>query len=484
MDKVSIYIKKLIALALSAFLMLLLLRFIPLVPALAFGFLVLSFLHFNITGEKPAYLFGLSQSDAYLEEKGGFWLLFRWILLLFGFLYDLVVWTVNGVYVLFLIFIDILLLIKTIIFWIIHAVIWFLALFVPPLVFIYRMVIHYLILWPWWIYRLTFRNAGLSVNGNFFRIAYRGAALSIFILLLFYGAGILTGAPVIGAFGIVFCILPVIWAFGEISAMRFENRWNAGFSDVRFRFRSGFDAVRSVLFYLTIMLAGILIEIVLDMLGWIPGGGLSLLGITLNINTFVTLVLLFVFVILLFASLMIPPHVVYDPHFSNRLSESVKFLGVIGRRFLRYLLSLIPATFFSAVLAVIPAIIVALAVYITLNVKNAIIDARITRLHHAAAVMEGVPGQEMQDKADRLEYFKDFPANIFTGFTDIKALRQKKISMEESYSGRQGEMNRGNNAFRSELDSLTSALRNRQAAGDTLASSEMDGRIQGRTDRF
>ncbi len=487
MDKVSIYIKKLIALVLSAFVMFLLLKVIPLYPALAFSFLVLSYLHFTITGEKPAYLFGMAKSDQYLEARGGFWLLFRWILMLFGFLYDLVVWILNGIFVLFIIFIDILLLIKTIVFWIIHAFIWFLKLFIPPLVFLYRMILHYGIQWPWWIYRITYRNAGMSVNANFYRVSLRGAVLSLFILLLFYGTGILTGSPVIGAFGMVFSVLPVIWAFGEISSMRFEKRWNTGFSEVKSRFNSGLNAVRAVLSYITIMLAGIIIEIVLDMLGWIPGSGFSLLGISINVNTFVSLILLFVLVILLFASLMIPPHMVHDKDFNTRIPGSIKFLGVIGRKFLRYLFALVPAGFFGAILAIIPAIVVGLAVYITLNVKNVILDAHIARIHHAALTLGGIQRLEMENQVERLNYYKDFPGNVFGDFTNIRTLDQRRKSLQLNYQKGLEEMNRLEKLYLRDQDSLNAEIEKLKNATDSqqLAVNEsMKNRVRNRKAEF
>ena len=474
MDQVSIYIKKLIALALSAFIMLFLNTYIPLFLSVSLSFLVLSFLHFNITGEKPAYLFGMAQSDRYLSEKGGFWLLFRWILMLFGFVYDIIVWTINGVYVLFLILIDILLLIKTILFWIIHAIIWFLSLFVPPLVFIYRMIIRYLIFWPWWIYKATFRNTGLSINANFYRVAYIGAAPGLFILLLFYGAAILTGAPVISVFGLVFAFLPVIWSFGEISSIRNQNRWNTSWDQVRSSFSSGFDAMRAVLFYLTIMLAGILIEIVMDLAGWINGAGFSLLGLSLNVNTLVSLVLLFVFVILLFASLMISPYVVRDPGHSNDFPGSVRFLGVIGSRFLRYLLSLFPATFFSVILALIPAIIVGLSVYITLNVKDFIIDSRIDYLSRSMITLQDTQKAEIRSNVERLKYYKDFPENVFTDFTNLKELKRQKNRLQQNSASGREELRRLEEMYRQDMDSLDQAMTKLNNPSDSLQTAALE----------
>ena len=103
MDKVSLYVKRILALGLSG---------TPIVLSIVAGLdlslpgiaglaaiasLVFAYLDFRINGDKPRFLFGMNQSDAYLNGKGGFWNLFKWIVHLFGFIYDLVVWAIWGV---------------------------------------------------------------------------------------------------------------------------------------------------------------------------------------------------------------------------------------------------------------------------------------------------------------------------------------------------------------------------------------------------
>ena len=434
MDKVSVYIKNLIALAISFFITVWLGRETDSIWVIPFGFLVLSFLYFKITGKKPDLLYGVPTSDKFINNKGGFWLLFKWILTFFGLIYDIVIWTITGVYVLFQIFIDILLLIKTIIFWIIHAIIWFLKLFVPPIVFVYKIFLHYFIHWIWWIYKLSFRNISVSVNKNFYFTALYGGVISIFLVLLFYGVGILVGIPQIVFVGFVFAILPVVWSFGEISALRYENRFNDGFSEVKARYSSGFDAVKAVLFYLVILLVGLLAEITLNMLGWIPNVGFSLLGLSLNINTIVSLVLIFIFVILIFAEMMIPPHVVHNKDYENDSDNIFKLLGVIGSKFIRYILSFIPASFFSSILAVIPVIVVGLTVLLTLNVKENVLDARLNGLKAKIYALEGAEQFKAELRADRLVFYKNFPMNLNEEFNNLKLRKDDKNSLKENIS--------------------------------------------------
>ncbi|MGC9342059.1 MAG: hypothetical protein ACP5E3_05120, partial [Bacteroidales bacterium] len=226
MDQVHLYIKNIIALLFASFISWVIIVFIgPLylggispaglnILGISAGFLVLAFLNFRITGERPSYLYGLQKSDEYLNKRGGFWLLFKWIFTLFGLAYDLVVWIFHGVYVLFLIIIDLLVFFKLIIYWVIRAVLWVLKLFVPPLVFIYHNFIYYIIRWPWWIYKLSFRNIAITVNRNFYFIALWGAIFSLLIILLFLGVGILMNYPVVVVIGAAFAVLPLVWSYG------------------------------------------------------------------------------------------------------------------------------------------------------------------------------------------------------------------------------------------------------------------------------
>ncbi len=487
MDKAEIYIKKLIALAIAGLVFYGTDIYFPWTVALPFAFLVLSFLHFRITDIKPDYLYGLSRSDDFLNNKGGLWMLFKLIVTLPAFIYDIIVWTIHGVYVLFIIFIDFLLLIKTVIYWIIHAILWFLKLFVPPIIFIYKVFIHYFIFWLWWIYRVAFRNVGLSAHKNFFLVALWGSVPALFIFVLFYGVGLLMDLPAIVAIGIVFSILPVVWSYGEISAMRHEDRFDEDYSTVRLKFKSGFDAIKAVSFYLIIFLLLLLTELILNMFGWIPVVGFSLLGISLNISTFASLLLLFIFVILLFAKFMLPPHVVIDEEHENDLDNSVKFLGVIGRKFLRYLLSLIPAGFFSAILAVIPAIIVYLAVLLTLNIKDAVIDTRITAIEAQNYTLEGEEKYIAEKRADRLSYFLEFPQNVFNDFTSLTTLIENRKSLEKNIETASRELEQIEYMFNNDVDSIQNRIEQLKVSSgqsDSIRVERLEATVERKTHDF
>jgi hypothetical protein len=454
MDKTSLYIQKIIVFILVFTIGVMLLNVIKICYLLPGLFFSLAFLVSKINGQKPDYLFGLSKSDEYLNEKAGFWVLFKWILILFGLIYDFAAWTLFGVYLLFMLILDIILLIKTIIFWIIHAIIWLLKQFVPPLVFIFKMKIYYIFRWNWWIYKISFNNIRKSINLNYYFISLWGAVLMVFVILLFYGVGLLMRIQDIIVVGAVFALLPLVWSYGEISSLRLQSAENETYAVVKNNFRSGFDAVKAVLSYFIIFLILALVEVVFNILGWIPQIGFSFMGLALNINTLASLILLFVFVILVFAKLIIPPHVVYNKDFTADFNGSINFLGVIGKKFLRYIMSVIPTTIFGFVLMIIPGIIVFLSVVITLNLKNSILDSRINGLSQRVSVLEGLDKYKAGKDLERVMYYKDFPQNVISDFAGIKSLSRNIENLNNNVVLGQSEIGKLSAEFSANIDSL------------------------------
>lgn len=478
MEKVSLYVKKILALGLSV----IFLNFMAARPVinstfemilvLAASSLLFAFLDFRITGDKPRFLFGLNQSDAYLNKKGGFWNLFKWIVNLFGLLYDLVVWAAWGVYLVFVLFADLLMLIKTIVFWIIYAVIWLIRQLFPPFIFLFRVILHYLVFWPWWIYQLTVRNVKLSVNRNFYIIALWGTIPAIFIVFLFFAISQLVGIPQLVLVSYVFAVIPLVWSFGEIAALRFEGREKDDYSAVKGSFRNGFDAVRSVLFYLVIMLVLIVAEIVLNMLGWIPNLSMSLLGISLNINMAISIVLIFLAIILLYVPGILPTYILYRPEHENDLKSSFKVLGMVGRKFLRYTFVELPATFFGSLLLVIPIVVMVLAYTLTDSIKDQVLKTRIEHLSEKSAGMDALDAYRTEIKIDRMDNYLDMPLLAPAMFrntwdkNNVPDTKKKITDAEEALSAREA-------SHEQTIDSLN---RERSAAGTVSGSDTVNDR--------
>lgn len=403
----------------------------------AFAFLLFGYLDFRITGTKPRFLFELNQADNYLNKKGGFWNLFKWIVILLGLAYDLVVWSSWGVYLLFILAADLLLFIKTILYWIIHAIAWFFRQLFPPFVFIFKMFMHYIVNWSWWIYQLAARNVRTSLNRNFYFIALWGTVPAIFIVFLFYVISQLAGLPELVLFSYVFAIVPLVWSFGEIAALRYEGREKDAYTSVRYKFRTGFDGVRSVMFYLVILLVLFVTEILLNMLGWIPNLSMSLLGISLNLNMGITLVLIFLLIIMAYIPGILPTHILFRQDHQNDLKSSLVVLGMLGRRFLRYTFVEIPAVFFGSLLLVLPAALLVLTFFLTDTVKDAVLETRVEQLTERAASEPNVTAHAIDIQIGRLEMYMDVPLLAPAFFVEmmdgaqIEAMEERVEAMED-----------------------------------------------------
>ncbi|MCF8224541.1 MAG: hypothetical protein K9J30_01540 [Bacteroidales bacterium] len=437
MEQVTLYVKKILALLLSFFVFVLAYEtglfnsLLSLILLAAGAFLLFAYLDFRTTGDKPRFLFGLNQSDTFLNQKGGFWNLFKWIVTLFGLLYDLVVWSLWGVFLLFVLFSDLLLLIKTIVYWIIHAVIWFIRQLFPPFVFMFRMFIHYLVNWVWWIYQLSVRNLKTSINRNFYFIALWGTVPAVFVVFLFYAISQIVGVPELIAISAVFALVPLVWAYGEIAALRFEKREKESYSAVQSSFRNGFEAVKSVIFYIIITIFLIATEIILNLLGWIPNLSMSILGITLNLNMAFSFLLVFLAVILIFASQILPTHILHHPGYDNNLNSTLGFLNVIGKKFLRYTFVELPAGFFGSILLVIPVTVMLIAFTLTDSIKDKVLNIRIEQLSEKTNGMEALDAYRAENRIQRMELYKDMPLIASSNFIELANSGNEIEGMED-----------------------------------------------------
>jgi len=282
----------------------------------------------------------------------------------------------------------------------------------------------------------------------------------LFVILLFYGVGLLMGIPEIIMIGAVFAVLPLVWSYGEISALRLRNEEESEYSAIRNKFGSGFDAVKAVLSYFIILLVLVVTEVLFNLLGWIPQIGFSFMGLALNINTLASLLLLFVFVILIFSKLIMPAHVVFNRDFSASLIGSINFLGVIGRRFLRYLVSFVPNLFFGSLVLIIPALLVFLSVVISLNLKNSLLDSRIEILSQRESVLTGNEKYKCRKDLERVRFYKSFPENVLSEFKDMKTLRRDVRNLELNIEQGEKEISTLSDGFAEGIDSLNRKIEN------------------------
>lgn len=442
--------------------------------AIAINFIMFAFLLYKITDEKPRFLFGLNQVDSFLEKKGGFWTLFKWILIGLGMLYDLVVWAFWGVYNLFLLIAEVLLFLKTFLYWIFFGVVWLIRQFFPPIVFIFKMVFHYLVNWSWWIYRLAVRNVKITINRNFYYIALWGTIPALVIIFLFYAISKLADIPELVVISVLFALVPIVWSFGEISALRFSKRELDDFAAVQGSFSNGFDAIRSVLFYLVVTFILIVAELVLNMVGWIPNLSMSFLGITINLNMAISIVLVFMTVVIVFAACILPTHILYNPEHENDIKSSLGFLRVIGVKFLRYLFVKVPSLVFGSLLMVIPAFVIVLAFGLTDSLKKSVLDARIDNLKNKVSSIQAVDAHRIDTRIGRMEMYKNVPLHSEDYFLDLRRSRGRIEEIKTDLNNSKVQLVTRRAAFEKQISGIDDELQEaRIASSDNPVSEEI-----------
>ncbi len=437
--------------------------YIPLyvvIPALLF---ILSFIHERITDEKPPYLFSMTTIDEFINTKGGFWNFFKILVNLFGMIYDIVVRVVWGIYVLFFFLLDIISLIKEILYWIIHAIIWFLKLLVPPIIFLYKTLIHYFIKWIWWIYQLTFKNIGLSVNFNYLVISYWGSAIALFAVFIFYYLDVLVGTTGLIYIGVVLATLPLSWAFGEISSTREQNLEEDDYSDLTTNFENGFESVKWMLYFILGFLALFIIQVALDLLGWMPSVGLSVLGLTLNINTLISIILIILFILIVFATMIIPTHLLNSEEQESWFYDILEFTKVILQKGIRYILSLVPSGFYGMILMIIPGLFVYFSFYMTNQIKNEVIDRRINHFTEQMQQSESErQSYEIRKKIEKLSHYQSFPENIMEEAYEWRNIENQINQLNQNISQINQRLSEMSMAFQEEMQELNNQLEEAQ----------------------
>ena len=403
--------------------------------------LTFSVLHSRITGEKPPHLFAFYRTENYFK-KGGLRDLIRIFVTLFGFVYDTIIWTVWGIYLVFILFVDLLDLVKTLFYWIIHAILWILRQYIPFLIFLYKIFIHYIIRWCWWLYQIAYFNIRYTFNKNCYRVALWGTLQATIIIFVFYFLQtILIDIPGITFIGFIIALLPITWSFGEIATIRTQKLENEPFRTVKNKYQNGIESVRSILFYLTLFVVLILAQLGFNLLGWIPESGVVIAGFIFNINTFISLLLLFICILNILGVIIVPSYRLFTPFSELKLSHTMDLLKTIARKFLQYLVISLPQAFFAIIISIIPFLVILLAGYITYNLKNGITDLKINQLKTDQAASDNrVMAYFIGKRVEHLEYLKLFPTNIAQEMNHRKNLNTELSLAQEDLRSEQEEL--------------------------------------------
>jgi hypothetical protein len=429
MDKTSLYVKKIfifLLVSMGVFAGFSLLQKPLTFFILPIAFLTIALLHFGFSDRQPPYQFVLDKSDNFINNKNGFWMFLKPLLMLVGFIYDIILWTFWGVFLLYEFVLEVMRLIITVFYWIFYGILWFLMLFVAPLRLLFFWVVYYLVKWPWWLFKLSFVNISNAYKRNYYYVSVWGSVLALGIIFLFYYVGVISGVIGLTTVGIILSILPISWSFGEISNIRKERLEQKPYWEVKKKFDNGMESVRNILIYLLVFLVLALSQVLLNLLGWIPAVGYTLLGTVFTLNNLISFLLIVLSFIVFFAATILPSNLLFGGKAQFEFNEMLSQLGVIAKRFLRVLFVNLPSTLFGGFVLILPAILLFLTVGLTYQVKNKVLDAKINGIKAKQEFVSGMEAKyKLQKDIEKLEVYKQFPLVTFNDIRSLDALKQE-----------------------------------------------------------
>jgi hypothetical protein len=455
MDKVYLFLKKFLAFALNAFVfgvfMIYKIHWFYSAPALILSF---SLIVSRITGENPKELFNFQRSEKYFV-KGGLRDLVRIPVVLFAFIHDVFVWEIWGIYNVFLLFVDFIHFIKAGIFWLIQGIIWFLLLLVPFWRILIKFLFLYLVKWPWWIYRYAYKALLNTFNRNVLRISVWGTFIALLTIQFFYFLDITLNLSGLWFIGCALALLPVSWIFGEIAALRGQKMLDEPYYQVKLQFRNGLETVRDILFFLTSFVVLLIAQAGLNLLGWIPKSGIILLGIGINVNFIINLLLLFLIFIISLGSVVLPTYQIYNEFRETSLPNILQLLSYIGKRFFQIVSGFVPAAFFGIISVIPAALVVAIALFVTLAIKNNVIDYRIEGISkELLSVSDPKNNDGLEEKIIELNTIRKFPLDMLSEIENRPILKDEIEDNEKSIANFKVSLVKSKETGRKQLENL------------------------------
>jgi hypothetical protein len=442
MQRVLLFLQKLVTLILLSLVLFISLEYIPFYYTLPVLMLVFGLLVWRITGDKPKELYNYNRSEKYFS-KGGLRDLVKIPVTLVAVIHDTAVWIIWGTFQLIVLFADFIYFIKELFFGLIQGIIWFLKQLFPFWRLLFRLFLFYCLKWPWWIYRYAFQSIRKTYNWNVIKVSTLGSFFALLILQLFYFLDTILRIEGLVYVGIILSVLPVSWIFGEIASIRGQKLMHVSFREVRNNFRNGIETIRSLLFFLTLFIALLLLQTGLDFLGWIPKSGIMLLGICLNVNFFINIILVFLAIIIVFGSFIIPSYRLYKEFNESSIRNNISLLSYIFRRILQFLSGFVPSSFFATISLVFPAILVAIALGLTIELEQGIFKRNINHLNYKLQESSDLTEQQkINEQLEYQQYLLILPKNIIKEVENRQLIQNEITDSKNSLKDEQQDLTR------------------------------------------
>jgi len=255
--------------------------------------------------------------------------------------------------------------------WIVNALIWlFINALWIPITIIFKLLYHYIILWPWDLYLSSFNSLKNTFNKTKIKVGFLGSFYSITIMGLCFYLSVLTEAPVIAIIGIIIGLLPTIRAHGTITSMIHSDK------DEEDHYLHGNKVMRTSLNYILIALGAIVLIHLLFFLSFIPDFGLIILGIGINANVFFSGIIILSLIVLLFSKSLIPNHLLHNDESTAVRKSLSNYLSSVKEKGLQLLFSMIPGIIWSSLILIIPVLFIYLSMLLAGDAKTRMLTER------------------------------------------------------------------------------------------------------------
>lgn len=327
---------------------------------------------------------------------------------------------------------------------------------VTPVVLVAKVVWHYVMVWPWRIYKTTY----FAVRDSFTREGMRVGALCMTMVAASVGLGHWLSSwlenPMFLFLGVLLAEVPYLWGMGVLGSMR-ESGDLEGKQREQHRL-VGLRTARLGMKYVGAAAAAVVLIFLSSFSGAVADAGYLLLGVFIN-AAHAAAVLGIGVCLVLFLSLAVLPAYVLDGHDESPLEEMLTLIRNGRDSMLKVILGAVPGAVFGAFVALIPVALVGGAYMGTMALKEMALASPAMNAAEEAAEIEATIGDSfaefaewsaavkakpgVQRKQAQLDYLMEFPQNLIDDpsgalegveTVDYSSMR---AAMEADYASRQ-----------------------------------------------
>ena len=418
-------------------------------------FAVLGLLFQSYRDDKPAWLLDFKAFSAKLK---GYWTPLFLLVAPLAFAYNTVATAVYAVMVLFEWMIAFVRWLLGIVLWIWNkGFMWYWRnVIVVPVVLIAKVVWHYLIVWPWRIYKTVYHTIRDSFSREGMRIGWWTTTLVASLVGIGYWLASWFEMDLFLFLGILLAEVPYLWGMGVLASMKDTG-------DVQGKKRAdhhgvGIASAKTGMKYVGAAAAVLLVIYLVAYSGAIPAAGYPLMGLLINAAHAAGILGIGVCLVL-FLSLAVLPTYILDKHDNGPLDEMLTLIRMGRDNVLKVLLAGLPVSLFSVFVGLVPVAVVGCAFFGVTALKEkalgnmagvvaeeaASIDATVSDLNSDFAKWsEAVKAKpDVECRQAQIEYMTAFPLNLIDEGTsamqgvqtvDYSAM---KDSMERAFADRE-----------------------------------------------